>query len=76
MFERIVCSVAGFAFAIGQAAQVDRLLNRQTLDYRCRARRIGQNRVADAAVFGDDLAGIANSSKRSLGFVQIHQAPA
>ena len=60
VFERLVSFVAGFAFAISEAAEVDRVLNRQRLDHRQRSGRIRQNRVTDAAIFGDDLAGVAN----------------
>jgi hypothetical protein len=40
---------AGFAFAIGQAAEVERVLNGQSLDGRQRTGRIRLNRVTDAA---------------------------
>jgi hypothetical protein len=60
VLKRLVSFVAGFAFAIGEAAEVDRMLNRQRLENGCRTGRIGQYRMTDAAIFGDDLAGIAD----------------
>ena len=40
MFEGLVCLVARFAFAIRQAAEIHRVLNRQSLDHRFRARGV------------------------------------
>jgi hypothetical protein len=60
MFERLVSLVARFAFAIRQAAEIHRVLNRQSLDHRFRARGVRQDRVTDITVLWNHLAGVAN----------------
>ena len=61
MLKRLVRFVAGFAFAIGEAAEIDRMLERS--DSRVffrRPRGIVEHSVADVAVVADDLASVAH----------------
>ena len=60
VFEGFVSPMAGFTFAIGQAAKVDRVLNGQSLDGRCRTGRVRQNGVTDVAIFGNYFASVAD----------------
>ena len=60
MFERFIGFVAGLALALSQAAQIDRVLNRQRSKCGCWTRRIGQHGVADAAVVRNHFARVAN----------------
>ncbi len=60
MFERFVCLVAGFAFAISETAEVDRVLNGQSLDGRSGTGRVRQNGVTDVAIPGNHFAAAAN----------------
>lgn len=60
MFERLIGFVAGLALAIGEAAQIDRVLNRQRFKCGCWTRRIGQHGVADVAIVRNNLARVAN----------------
>jgi len=57
VFERLVRFVAGFAFAVGKAAQIDRVLNGQSLENGRWTGGVRQNRVTDVAVVGNDFPG-------------------
>src|SRR6185295_4866134 len=60
MLERLVGFVAGFAFAIGEAAEIDRMLDRQRLENCCRSCGVRENRVTDGAIVRDYFSRIAN----------------
>ena len=60
MLKRFIGFVAGFALAIGEAAQIDRVLNRQRFKCGGWTRRIGQDGVADVAIVRNHLARVAN----------------
>lgn len=60
MLKRFVGPVAGFTFAIGETAEVDGVLNGQSLKNCCRSGRVRQNRVTDVAIVGNYLACVAN----------------
>ena len=61
MFERFVGLMAGFAFAIGEAAEIDRMPERSDLRILSRlSGRIKDDRVADIAIVTDNLTCIAD----------------
>ena len=61
MFEGGVGLVAGFAFAIGQTSEVDRVLEGASLHIPLRRRRrVVNHGVADAAIVGDDFAAVTD----------------
>ena len=60
MLKRLVCLVAKLAFVIFQRAEINRVLEGTGLHVFLRVPgRVVDHRVADVAVVGDDLAGIA-----------------
>ena len=60
MLKALIGLMTRFAFAVGQATEVDWMLNLKSFHV-CRGyRRIGQNGMADIAVVGDDSTRVAN----------------
>ena len=60
MLEWFVSFMARVAFAIGQRAQINRVLEWSDLYRGGRIKRVVDYRVADVAVVGDDFAGVAD----------------
>src|SRR6266481_6972129 len=60
MLEWLVSFVAKLTFAVGQRAEINRVLEWSGLYRSGRIKRIVDYRVADVAVVGDDFAGVAD----------------
>src|SRR5260370_41489590 len=60
MLEWLVSFVAKLAFAVGQRAEINRVLEWSGLYRSGRIKRVVDHRVADVAVVGDDFAGVAD----------------